>query len=382
MQPNRSALLSGGLLLLLPLLFSFSRPHPRPKAPAPKIQVALLLDVSNSMDGLIGQAKAQLWNLVSILGRAECKDGAPQIEIALYEYGRTTNDAARGYVRQIQPFTRDLDALSKSLFALNTNGGEEYCAQVIFTSVQDLAWDSSAQTYKAVFIAGNESFRQGTLPWTRACEAARARGIVVNTIYCGPREQGIREFWNLSECGNGAYSNINSDAAIEDIPTPYDSALYTLNNRFNSTLLNYGQQGYVAMAEVTVVDNLNRANNRASAAKRTAVKAQRGLYNNATWELVDAYEADSNSYRRVDRATLPDSLRNKTEAQLKQVILRQRAERDSVRNEIADVNRKREAWLAEERKRRAANSAQEATLESEMEKVLKAQVQRNGYIIR
>ena len=39
------------------------------QAPAPKIQVAILLDVSNSMDGLIEQAKAQLWNMVSVMGR-------------------------------------------------------------------------------------------------------------------------------------------------------------------------------------------------------------------------------------------------------------------------------------------------------------------------
>ncbi|HEY5771312.1 MAG TPA: hypothetical protein VIS75_01740, partial [Chitinophagaceae bacterium] len=36
---------------------------------APKIQAAILLDVSNSMDGLIGQAKNQLWNMVSVLSK-------------------------------------------------------------------------------------------------------------------------------------------------------------------------------------------------------------------------------------------------------------------------------------------------------------------------
>ena len=32
-----------------------------------KIQVALLLDTSNSMDGLIEQAKSRLWNIVNNL---------------------------------------------------------------------------------------------------------------------------------------------------------------------------------------------------------------------------------------------------------------------------------------------------------------------------
>ena len=101
-----------------------------------KIQAAVLLDVSNSMDGLIEQAKAQLWNMVSVMGKATCDNGiAPEIEIALYEYGRSDNDAKAGYVKQISGFTTDLDQLSQKLFSLTTNGGDEYCGQVIFTSL-------------------------------------------------------------------------------------------------------------------------------------------------------------------------------------------------------------------------------------------------------
>jgi dienelactone hydrolase len=59
---------------------------PKKTAEQPKIQVAILLDVSSSMDGLIDQAKTQLWNMVSTMGKAKCSnDIAPQIEIALYE---------------------------------------------------------------------------------------------------------------------------------------------------------------------------------------------------------------------------------------------------------------------------------------------------------
>jgi hypothetical protein len=80
------------------------------------IQAAILLDVSNSMDGLIDQAKAQLWNMVSVMGKAKCNGLTPNIEIALYEYGRSTNDGTKGYVKQISAFTSDLDKLSKNLF--------------------------------------------------------------------------------------------------------------------------------------------------------------------------------------------------------------------------------------------------------------------------
>lgn len=52
-----------------------------------KIQVALLLDTSSSMDGLIEQAKSRLWNIVNTLTTLKYNGKAPQIEIALYEYG-------------------------------------------------------------------------------------------------------------------------------------------------------------------------------------------------------------------------------------------------------------------------------------------------------
>src|ERR1044071_1051092 len=80
--------LSAAALALTLTVLSFSKPHSAktPKPGSHKIQVAILLDVSNSMDGLIEQAKAQLWNMVTTLGRTTCNDQTvPQVEVALYE---------------------------------------------------------------------------------------------------------------------------------------------------------------------------------------------------------------------------------------------------------------------------------------------------------
>ena len=52
-----------------------------------KIQLALLLDVSGSMNGLINQAQGQLWNLVNVLSTYQKKDIRPTIELALITYG-------------------------------------------------------------------------------------------------------------------------------------------------------------------------------------------------------------------------------------------------------------------------------------------------------
>ncbi|BAO75096.1 VWA domain-containing protein [Winogradskyella sp. PG-2] len=108
-----------------------------------EIKVALLLDTSNSMDGLIDQAKAQLWEIVNELSYAKCEDKSPNLKIAVYEYGNDNLNAEEGYLRQVITFSNDLDEISKSLFSLTTNGGNEFCGKVITTALNQLEWGES-----------------------------------------------------------------------------------------------------------------------------------------------------------------------------------------------------------------------------------------------
>src|SRR5215217_6555899 len=74
------------------------------------IMIALLLDTSNSMDGLIDQAKSQLWKIVNEVAAAKSGDGKqPKIKIALYEYGNDGLPASEGHIRQVSALTEDLD---------------------------------------------------------------------------------------------------------------------------------------------------------------------------------------------------------------------------------------------------------------------------------
>jgi hypothetical protein len=348
----------------------------------PKIQAAILLDVSGSMDGLIEQAKSQLWTMVSTLGKATCNNGIiPKVELALYEYGRDDNDVKKGYVKQLSPFTNDLDEVSKILFSLHTNGGDEFCGQVIYTSLDELKWDTSSQNYKVIFIAGNEDFLQGSLHYTQACTKAKSKGVIVNTIYCGERMQGIREHWNLAgECGNGSFTNINQDAKEPDIPTPYDNTLITLNEKLNNTYIGYGYYGEQNKIRQEEVDKLNYSAGASTGVKRVAAKAKSNVYGNSSWDLVDAVKADSSYFSKVDMKTLPDSLKNKTRVQLKQFVKVKADERTTIQKEIEIANLNREKFIAAE-KAKSINNRPEQTLESEVEKIIKLQAKRFNMVI-
>ena len=346
----------------------------------PKIQAAILLDVSNSMDGLIEQAKAQLWNMVSVMGKAECNNAAPVLEIALYEYGRTSNDAKKGYVKQISGFTGDLDKLSQKLFDLKTYGGDEYCGHVIYSSVEELNWDPSEKNYKVIFIAGNEDFLQGDVPYSRACSEAAKKGVIVNTIYCGDRLSGIKEHWNLTaECNGGSYTNINQNEKVIEIPTPYDSTIFALNGKLNNTYVFYGENGASGYLAQESTDKQNYALSKTAAAKRVAVKGEKGLYKNDSWDLVDATEKDAEMINKIDLKTLPPALKNKSRKEVEVYVKSKNEERKQIQKEIVSINNKREEFIKTEKQKTGKVSA---TLESEVEKIIRVQAKKYNMVIK
>jgi hypothetical protein len=376
---------SGCAAIALITIFSFSKPQTSNSKPKErKIQVAILLDVSNSMDGLIEQAKAQLWDMVITLGKAQCDDKTiPNVEVALYEYGRPANGADKGFVRQLSSFTNDLDSVSKLLFGLVTNGGDEYCGQVIFNSIDELQWDSSPDNYKVIFIAGNEDFLQGTLHYTKSCDKAKNKGVIVNTIYCGSYEQGIREHWNLlGECGNGSYTNINKDAKEIIIPTPYDSTMIVLNGKLNTTYVGYGALASRGFANQAAADQMNFSVGSEMQAKRIAAKAQKNAYWNGTWDMIDAYNADSTGYfKKLDKKTLPDSLQNRSTQELKTFVWEKSKERTELQNQINTISVERNKYI-EQKKIEMRTTSSEPTLESAVNKILREQVKRCNMVIQ
>ena len=362
------------------LSFTDNTPPSAPvsKTANPKIQAAILLDVSGSMDGLIEQAKAQLWNMVNTMGKAKCEGSiTPTIEIALYEYGRSTNDVKAGYVKLINGFISDLDSLSQNLFSLKTNGGDEYCGQVIFSSLNELKWDPSPESYKVIFIAGNEDFLQGSLHYTKACAEAKNKGVIVNTIYCGDKMQGIREHWNLAgECGNGSYTNINQNAKEPEISTPYDSIIYALNDKLNGTYIAYGYGGASYQKKQAYMDEANASMSKSAGLKRIQSKSNAAVYNNAQWDLVDAKDKGGDlALEKIDKKELPDSLKNKTTEELKKIVATKSKERGAVNAEIISLNKLRDTYIAAEKAKNATNN-NTATLETEVEKIIKDQAKR------
>lgn len=337
------------------------------------IKVALLLDTSNSMDGLIDQAKAQLWDIVNELSYAKCNNEKPNLQIALYEYGNDRLNGSEGYIRQVLSFSNDLDEISKELFSLTTNGGEEYCGQVIQTSLNQLNWGKNADDLKLIFIAGNEPFTQGKVNYKDASTNAKEKDVTINTIFCGDYSQGVSTFWkDGAKLTNGDYMAINQNNKTVHIASPYDDDILILNQKLNKTYVIYGAQGSQKRALQAEQDDNASGYSKANAVSRTVSKSSH-LYKNKTWDLVDAVDMEEVVVEDIKTEALPKELKGKSAEEIKQYVSDKKKERESIQEKIQELNTKRKVYISQQK------TENKNGLENALTKAIKEQAKKKKY---
>lgn len=334
------------------------------------IQIALLLDTSNSMDGLIDQAKSQLWKIVNELAAAKCDDGSrPNIKIALYEYGNDGLSGREGYIRQVSNLTTDLDLISEKLFSLRTNGGSEYCGHVIQTSLRQLDWSASNQDLKMIFIAGNEPFTQGSVSYRLAGTVAKEKGVIVNTIFCGDFNEGINTNWkDGADITGGSYMSIEQNRKTVYIATPYDDKIAECNDRLNRTYIYYGSQGQSKKEMQSAQDSNAGRYGQANEVERAISKSSHA-YKNSSWDLVDAAKDDEEIIYEAEEASLPKEMKGMNAQQRKAYVAKKAAERRAIQNEIQELGKKRQEYI----RTNTPSGASESSLDAVMLRSIKSQ---------
>eukprot|EP00913_Durusdinium_trenchii_P023430 g22008.t1 len=315
-------------------------------AAAPRIQIAILLDTSNSMDGLIHQARQQLWRIVNEFATARRNGKAPNLEVALMQYGNNSLPAKEGYIQLVVPFTDDLDKVSEALFALRTNGGNEYCGQVIDVATRSLAWSNSKQDLKCIYIAGNEPFTQGPVNFRKACQAAVSKSINVNTIFCGPEKTGIATKWQEGAVlADGSFLSINQNRVVAAIPAPQDKKLAELGKKINKTYIPYGEmKKRQALAANQSVQDANAAQLGGYSAVTRAVTKGSRLYRNSSWDLVDALKDGKIKLEAIKVEFLPKAMQKMTLAERKAYVAKNAKERADICKQIKTLNEARNKY--------------------------------------
>jgi hypothetical protein len=339
-----------------------------PKPAVPKIQIALLLDNSGSMSGLINQARTQLWKVVNEFIAAKRDGVTPEVEVALYQYGEKP-------VR-ITALTRDLDAVSRELFALQINGGTEHCGEVIKEAVETLTWSTEPGVYKAIFIAGNEPFTQGSVPPETACRLAIGKGITVNTIHCGPEAEGISGGWKTGAVlADGSFMIIDQNSAVAHVEAPQDKEIVKLSEELNKTYVQYGAHAEEAAKNQMAQDKNAEAAAPAASVQRAVTKSSARLYSNASWDLCDALREQKLKIEEVKKEQLPAELQKLSAEELKAYVEKQAAARTGLQEKIQQLNKEREAYVAAELKKQGESSS----LDVAMIKAIRTQAQKQQF---
>jgi hypothetical protein len=317
-------------------------PAPLIPAEGPVIQIAILLDTSSSMDGLIDQARSRLWSVVNSLDSATFHGAKPRFEVALYEYGNDTLASEAGYLRRVVGFTPELDSVSKALFSLTTNGGSEFAPLAIDRALDELEWKSGDGVMRVVYVAGNESFDQGPASWRQVLGEAKERGVVVNAIYCGGEAEYDATLWrDAATFAGGRFFGIDKDHVVAYVPAPQDREITELGAAINGTYIPYGKNGVDGVANQREQDNNNEHQGMASVVDRTITKGSK-YYKNSSWDLVDALEE-----KTIDLEDVDQELRGLDEAALAAQIAARKAERAAIQTRLGELRTEREAFLAD-----------------------------------
>lgn len=345
------------------------------------IDLALCLDTSGSMQGLIESAKQRLWTLVNDLALAE---PTPRLRVALLTYGTPTNGEENGYVKIQVPLTEDLDMVSMKLFELTTSGGDEYVSRVTQKAAMELPWSPESKAIKMIVVAGNETAEQDPLvTLEKACGQAIQKGIVVHSLYCAQggqyaqqRAQGlsnsvatstpvspnsqtgttvvaapmdpIAQSWKkVAQLADGAFAMIDQNSGVVVIETPMDQELAALSTALNDTYIPYGSDSRWNLSNQCAQDVNAATMNGEAAASRAVAKA--GKLYVCGWDLIDAIAQETVKLEDVERDQLPEELREKTDEELKAHIDTLKAKRKETQDKILALNEKREVWLANKR---------------------------------
>jgi hypothetical protein len=348
------------------------------KSEKPLVQIAVLLDTSNSMDGLIAQAKTQLWSLVSEFIFAKRNGVEPEIQVALYEYGNDSLNAQTGYIRQVLPFTTDLDKVSEELFVLKTNGGQEYCGWVIQEATRSLKWSISLNDLKVIFIAGNEPFTQGNVDYNKSCKEAIAKGIIVNTIFCGPESEGINTHWkDGAVLADGSFLNIDQNRRVVQINAPHDKEIAELNNKLNETYIAFGSNGTAGQERQIEQDKNAASISMANNSSRALAKSSQN-YLNSDWDLVDALKAKQVDLKDIKREDLPENMQAMSIDERKTYADSKAAERLTIQKRIQELNTQRETYIQNEMKKQASGQSAN-TLGSAMNSTIRQQAMQKNF---
>ena len=310
----------------------------------PTVEVAFVLDTTGSMSGLIEGAKAKIWYIANqiILG-----EPTPEVKMALVAY----RDKGDQYVTKVFDLTDNIDQVHTDLMGFAAGGGgdgPEHVNKALHDAVNSLSWSNDDRTLKIIYLVGDappHNEYTDTPKYAALAKAAITKGIYVNTILCGGNQNTAKIWQDIAGRAEGRYFAIAADGGVDNVATPYDRELATLNSDLVETVVVYG-----TAAEKAKAKELNRrAGSIASApvaAERADFAAKTGKA--GTRDLVAAVGDGTVKLDDVDTKLLSEKMQKMTPKEQAAHIAAQQTKRDKLNTRIQQVSRQRTQYIKQE----------------------------------
>jgi hypothetical protein len=318
-------------ILFFFILFSFAKYSSA--IDTARIQVALIIDVSTSMNGLIDQAKSQFWNISNQLQTLQKKNHAVQLEFALATVGNAAYYEDYSVFLH-NGFVSDADSVFENLLSLKTSGSDENFGFAIQVFLKHLKWSVKKSDLRLIFVAGNEEFNQGPVPYLGIIHDAAKKGIIVNTIFCGQHQQGIELLWkSAAREGKGEYHAIFQDSVSPAISTPFDAKLRELNNQLNTTYVPFGQEGNLQLERMVRFDQHAEMLGGMMLCNRLQFKCNASFFHPA-WDYIDACRDNPEFIKQSSDLELPPLLKGMNEEERMTFVRKKSEQRGMYRDAI------------------------------------------------
>jgi hypothetical protein len=364
------------ILATAPAFATTDEPASRAMRPRPVVEVAFVLDTTGSMGPLIEGAKRKIWSIATAI-----IDANPDAEIrmGLVAY----RDIGDEYVTRTVNLTTDIQDLYAKLLDLRAQGGGDWPESVneaLEVGVTKLSWTQGAEICRIMFLVGDApphmDYAQDT-KYPDVLRMAHDRGITVNAVQAGGARDTERVWRDIAQRGEGRYIPIPQDGGhVVIIETPWDTEIIELQGRINGTVMPYGPRAQrssieqktrqVAAAAPSVASEMAGYLNKSGARSGAAVTGRGDLVTDVT---SGAQKLDS-----VKDEDLPDALRAMKPEERQAAIDKNLTERKGLSDRMAELVRKRDRYVSEQRKAAPVKPAD--SFDRAVADTLRAQIKR------
>ncbi len=256
----------------------------------PKAEIALVLDLSGSTNGLLDDVRDNLWTFANSFRQSFPEH---ELRLAIVGFSRGSFGLESGYVRVLCDLSSNFDVISFRLYDLvsSVEKGDQFVGSALKTAVGGLSW-SKDQSRKMILLFGNSRADLGGYDYNKAVEGAVDKKIIINTVYCirqdaSPKD--LHQWYSIADrTGGNLYKMQVTNRQSNKFYSESTRNLIEINNNLNDTYVPFNRNSRINYDLMLAADVNSLQMN------------EKFFLNRCAFKISDAYQQHAKSFDLVD----------------------------------------------------------------------------------